>query len=232
MVGRLKPLGIARLTKPGKYADGDGLYLIVSGPAARNWSYRYWIGGKERWHGLGSLKDVSLREARIKRDAARQQMRNGIDIVQTRRVAREQAKAISEDTATPNFQECAERFIAENHGRELLFVLPDSLGERPLRATSGYSTTDKLSAKTLMRSRASLHRRSAGPCPKSSDRPSLKSLERAGCFDGLGVPSATKIDAKSVTTMSDLQCGFPYAAPPQGNVVCDSVRRSAMPGER
>src|ERR1700682_5505631 len=71
MAGKLKPLEVARMVAPGKYPDGDGLYLIVAGPTSRNWSYRYWINGKERWHGLGSLKDVSLSEARLKRDAAR-----------------------------------------------------------------------------------------------------------------------------------------------------------------
>jgi Arm DNA-binding domain len=60
MAGRLKPLDIERHTKPGKYADGDGLYLIVIGPTSKSWSYRYWKDGKERWHGLGSLKEVSL----------------------------------------------------------------------------------------------------------------------------------------------------------------------------
>ena len=92
MAGKLKPLEVARLVTPGKYADGDGLYLVVAGPTSRNWSYRYWIDGKERWHGLGSLKDVSLKEARIKRDAARQEVRAGIDIVQAKRSAREEAK--------------------------------------------------------------------------------------------------------------------------------------------
>lgn len=56
MAGRLKPLDVERETKPGKYADGDGLYLIVTGSAAKNRSYRYWKDGKERWHGLGSFK--------------------------------------------------------------------------------------------------------------------------------------------------------------------------------
>src|SRR3954451_9845437 len=54
MAGRLKPLDVVRMTQPGKYADGDGLYLIVAGPTSKNWSYRYWKDGKERWHGLGS----------------------------------------------------------------------------------------------------------------------------------------------------------------------------------
>jgi hypothetical protein len=60
MAGRLKALNVEREEKPGKYADGDGLYLIVAGPRSKNWSYRYWFKGKERWHGLGSCKDVSL----------------------------------------------------------------------------------------------------------------------------------------------------------------------------
>lgn len=77
MAGKLKPLEVARQVKPGKHADGDGLYFVVASATSRNWSYRYWFKGKERWHGLGSLQDVSLKEARIKRDAARQQVRGG-----------------------------------------------------------------------------------------------------------------------------------------------------------
>ncbi|WP_346771004.1 Arm DNA-binding domain-containing protein [Bradyrhizobium sp. CW9] len=53
MAGRLKPLDVERQNKPGKYADGEGLYLIVTGPTSKSWSYRYWKDGKERWHGLG-----------------------------------------------------------------------------------------------------------------------------------------------------------------------------------
>ncbi|WP_198400335.1 DUF4102 domain-containing protein [Bradyrhizobium pachyrhizi] len=40
MAGKLKPLDIERETKPGKYTDSDGLYLIVTGPAAKSWPYR------------------------------------------------------------------------------------------------------------------------------------------------------------------------------------------------
>jgi hypothetical protein len=101
MAGKLHPLEVARQTTPGKYPDGDGLYLIVAGPTSRNWSYRYWINGKERWHGLGSLQDVSLKEARIKRDGARQDVRAGVDIVQANRSAREEAKATAAVSAAP-----------------------------------------------------------------------------------------------------------------------------------
>lgn len=114
MAGKLHPLEVARQTTPGKYPDGDGLYLVVAGPTSRNWSYRYWIRGKERWHGLGSLQDVSLKEARIKRDSARQDVRAGIDIVQAKRSAREEAKAVAIVSAAPTFEECAQRYIDEN----------------------------------------------------------------------------------------------------------------------
>ena len=80
MTGKLKPIEVARQVAPGKYPDGDGLYLIVAGPTSRNWSYRYWVNGKERWHGLGSVNEVSLKDARIKRDAARQEVHAGVDV--------------------------------------------------------------------------------------------------------------------------------------------------------
>jgi integrase len=114
MAGKLKPLDVARLVAPGKYPDGDGLYLVVAGPTSRNWSYRYWFRGKERWHGLGSFIDVSLKEARIKRDAARQRVRAGVDIVQAKRSAREEAKTVSDAAAAPTFKECAEKYIQDN----------------------------------------------------------------------------------------------------------------------
>src|SRR3981081_3066916 len=111
MAGKLKPLEVAQQVTPGKYPDGDGLYLIVASTTSRRWSYRYWIKGKERWHGLGSLQDVSLKDARIKRDAARTKVRAGVDTVQAQRSAREDAKAELAVAAAPTFKECAERYI-------------------------------------------------------------------------------------------------------------------------
>lgn len=119
MAGRFKPLDVERQTKPGKYADGGGLYLIVTGPTSKSWSYRYWKDGKERWHGLGSLKDVSLKDARLARDAARLRVKGdrstaGVDIVQERRKAREEAKAVEAKVVLPTFEECAEAYIRTN----------------------------------------------------------------------------------------------------------------------
>src|SRR6185437_12552499 len=114
MAGRLKPLDVTRETRPGKYADGDGLYLIVAGPTSKNWSYRYWFKGKERWHGLGSFKDVSLKEARHARDAARLQVRAGVDLVQEKRAAREEKNAAEAAEKAKTFEQCAQAYIDEH----------------------------------------------------------------------------------------------------------------------
>lgn len=116
MAGKLQPLQVERLVTPGKYADGDGLYFVVAGANARSWTYRYWFNGKERWYGLGSFENVSLRDARLARDAARLRVKGdrntpGVDIVEEKRAAREEAKAAEETTQAKTFQECAEAYI-------------------------------------------------------------------------------------------------------------------------
>ena len=119
MAGKLKALDVERETRPGKYADGEGLYLIVAGATSKNWSYRYWFEGKERWHGLGSFKDVSLKDARLARDAARLRVRGDrstprVDIVQEKREAREEQKAIETKATLPTFEQFAEAYIREH----------------------------------------------------------------------------------------------------------------------
>jgi Arm DNA-binding domain len=99
MAGKLKPPDIEREPRPGKYPHGDGLYLVVASATSKNWNYQYWKVGKQRWLGLGSLKDVSLKQARLAGDAARLRVKGdrstpGADIVQEKRAARQEAKEV------------------------------------------------------------------------------------------------------------------------------------------
>jgi integrase len=55
---------LCRTAKTGRYSDGGGLYLIVSGPNARSWLFRWKVDGKRRELGLGSFRDVPLSMAR------------------------------------------------------------------------------------------------------------------------------------------------------------------------
>lgn len=53
-----------------KLSDERGLYLLVKTTGARYWRLKYRIAGKEKKLALGVYPDVSLAEARIKRDDA------------------------------------------------------------------------------------------------------------------------------------------------------------------
>ncbi len=55
-----------------KLFDGGGLYLEVSPNGGKWWRLKYRFTGKEKRLSLGVYPDVSLKEARRRRDEARQ----------------------------------------------------------------------------------------------------------------------------------------------------------------
>ena len=57
--------------KPYLLSDGNGLHLLVNPNGSKLWRFRYRIGGKQNLLSLGSFPEVSLADARDKRDAAR-----------------------------------------------------------------------------------------------------------------------------------------------------------------
>jgi integrase len=69
---------------PGRYADGNGLHLVVDPSGARRWLLRIVIQKKRRDLGLGSAILVSLAEAREKALAYRKIARQGGDPVPAR----------------------------------------------------------------------------------------------------------------------------------------------------
>ncbi|MFO1118317.1 MAG: integrase arm-type DNA-binding domain-containing protein [Beijerinckiaceae bacterium] len=82
---RLTARTVAALKAPGMYADGDGLYLAVAKSGSASWLYRYRSGGKRPELGLGSLKDVSLADARLKAAEARKMLAEGVDPLAARK---------------------------------------------------------------------------------------------------------------------------------------------------
>ena len=61
---RLSPAFVRKTTKPGRYYDGNGLFLKVDPSGARRWGQRLVIHGRQRTLGLGGCALVSLAEAR------------------------------------------------------------------------------------------------------------------------------------------------------------------------
>jgi integrase len=84
-VNRLNARAVATLAKPGRHADGGGLYLNVTPSGARSWLFMWKAAGRRREIGLGSARDVTLAEARDKAAAARRSVLNGIDPTAQRR---------------------------------------------------------------------------------------------------------------------------------------------------
>ena len=78
-MGRLTVKGLARLTAPGRYPDGNTLYLFVQRSGARSWVQRLVVDGRRRDIGLGSAKYVTLAQARQQAYENRVAARRGAD---------------------------------------------------------------------------------------------------------------------------------------------------------
>ncbi|HHS9731457.1 tyrosine-type recombinase/integrase [Klebsiella quasipneumoniae] len=89
--------------KPYKIADGGGLYLLVKTNGSRYWRLKYRIDGKEKLLALGVYPDVSLADARAKRDEARKGIAGGIDPLAVKKEQKVEREAQVKNT----FQEIA-----------------------------------------------------------------------------------------------------------------------------
>lgn len=101
----LTAVQIRALKSPGRYADGNGLYLVVDPSGAKRWILRTVIQGHRRDIGLGGVSLVTLAEAREKALAFRKLAREGGDPLAERRKAM---------VSLPTFAEAVER-VHEEH---------------------------------------------------------------------------------------------------------------------
>lgn len=62
--------------RPSKLFDGQGLYLLVQPRGGKLWRLKYRFAGEEKLLSFGSFPEVSLKEARQRRDKAREQLRD------------------------------------------------------------------------------------------------------------------------------------------------------------
>jgi integrase len=132
-----------RNTKPGTKAkrlwDSGGLYLEIAPSGGRWWRFAYRYGGKRKLLSLGVLKDVSLADARERRDEARKLLANGVDPSANRK---EQKQQIA-DRAANSFEAVAREWYAkqakvwvQRHAADVLRRLEGNLfgelGARPI----------------------------------------------------------------------------------------------------
>lgn len=94
--------------KPYKMAAGQGMYLLVNTNGSKLWRLKYRYAGKEKTLSFGAYPDVSLGQARLKREQARQQISDGIDPSALLKEQRQQAK-----TDELTFRAVAERWYKD-----------------------------------------------------------------------------------------------------------------------
>jgi integrase len=119
------------LKKPGRYRDSlvRGLLLVVVSEKAASWQLRFELGGKERWMGLGSAREFTLKEARERALAARQRLADKVDPLAERKAARTAAalaaaKVISfEEAATAYFDQHERKWKNGRHRAQFLSSL-------------------------------------------------------------------------------------------------------------
>jgi integrase len=87
-INRLSARTVATLAKPGRHADGGGLYLKIDAGGSKRWTFMWVRSGKQREAGLGSIHAVPLARAREVATSYRAILADGGDPIDARQAAR------------------------------------------------------------------------------------------------------------------------------------------------
>lgn len=103
LINRLSDRRVQTLAKPGRHADGGGLYLVVdANGGAKRWVFMSWKHKRQTEIGLGGLSSVPLAMARRRAAECRRLISEGGD----------PRNAVKEHRTVPTFGEFAEVVIA------------------------------------------------------------------------------------------------------------------------
>jgi integrase len=134
-----------------KLYDEGGLFLTVRPSGGKLWHLKYRYLGKEQLLSLGVFPDVGLKEARKRRDAARELIANGLNPAFEKKKA-----AIAASIGAANtFRAVADEFIAKREreglktittdkAKWLLSQLEPALGNRPIAEIEAYEVLNVL----------------------------------------------------------------------------------------
>ena len=131
--------GLVHGDKPIKKSDERGLFLLLQPSGGKLWRFKYRFNGKEKKLGLGRYPDVSLKEARRRRDQARETLAMGQDPGE----AKKQAALMAALNAANSFEAVGNEYLdkAAREGREavtinksrwLLSLFNPSIGDKPI----------------------------------------------------------------------------------------------------
>jgi integrase len=130
----------AKITdKPQKLTDGGGLYLLVHPNGGKYWRLSYRFGGKQKTLALGVYPDVSLADARNRREQARKLLANDTDpgaVKQAQKAAKIEAVANSFATLAAELHKVKSPMWTPGHAKQWMgnlekYAMP-VIGDRPI----------------------------------------------------------------------------------------------------
>ncbi|HID8271441.1 TPA: tyrosine-type recombinase/integrase [Serratia marcescens] len=111
-----------------KLTDGDGMVLLVHPNGSKYWRLRYRFGGKEKMLALGKYPEVSLADARARRDEARKLLANGVDPSENKKAVKveQEQEAITFEVVARDWHASNQKWSA-SHSARVLKSLEDNL---------------------------------------------------------------------------------------------------------
>jgi len=85
MPKRIKPLPDTKIRtakpkeKEYKLFDGDGLYILITPSGGKLWRFKYRFDNKQKLLAFGAYPEISIQDARQRRDDARRLLANNVD---------------------------------------------------------------------------------------------------------------------------------------------------------
>ena len=108
--------------------DGDGMFLLVHPNGSKYWRFRFRFGGKQHLMAFGTYPEVSLADARQKREDARKLVAAGVDPREHKRAKKEeQAKAIFTFEVVARDWHATNKKWSKDHSNRVLKSLQDNL---------------------------------------------------------------------------------------------------------
>ncbi len=126
--------------KPQKLFDGGGLFLLITPNGGKWWRLKYRYAGKEKLLSFGTYPEISLKDARERRDEARKLIAHGADPS----VEKQQSKIEKRISAANTFKSVADEWLekqskkhSESTQKKHKTILNNDLlpwlGKRPLK---------------------------------------------------------------------------------------------------
>lgn len=113
-----------------RLSDEKGLYLEINPNGSKYWRHKYRFGGKEKRLAYGVYPEITLKQARAKRDDARKLLDNGTDPSAVRRAQ----KAAQMESGANSFEVIAREWFAKEqsnwspaHVKKQLWLLENNL---------------------------------------------------------------------------------------------------------